>query len=631
LADRLAAGELDPAGDDAYDTCLRPGVHLVWGPPGSGKSTVAERAAEDLSRRGLRVLHVTADDVGVVPAPVEQDPERLRLQTDLVALTDVERELARLDEALDGYDDVAFATAQRRIENGQRITALESEFARLRERHWELVREHGDAEAAVRTARKARDRVADELARRAEAKVLTHRLARVEERLSDLRERLRDGGLLYRGRREDRRELRSAEDERQVLVSRIEDCRRRVHTVSEDVRKLDDELTAAQENAEAAERAEADTRAQLELLRDEILRLHAAGTADERDHRYYAECLRRGLPELHNRREVLRGNGRHRAALRGRFHERLWWWGERARETRERRRSGWWASANLVTAPLSGVAGVPGSFDVVLVDDAGAARLVDVLFAVARARTTAVVFGDLAQPWPRVRPRELAEVPEVRRWTLTTPFAHCGVHTPADAHSHPGCAVLDRQYRFGAGVQALAGTIGYPALSAAEGRETEIVLLDTAGEPVERAALVPLIAAEHAAVLAPDRERVESWLDVLRETRTVDVGTVSTVAGHEFGTVVMDLTGDDWRDRVRAFLSGIARARDRLYLLADLDAVRGAELGTPLGAVEALRMRGGLSVRRLGGQVIPRQRRQSETAWHVTVHPRQPSDGTMTG
>ncbi|WP_019813522.1 SMC family protein [Saccharomonospora saliphila] len=631
LADRLAAGELDPADEDAYRTCFLPGVHVVWGPPGSGKTRLAERAAEDLARGGLRVLHVSGDDAATPPPWVEADEERLVLQEDLAALTEVEHELAGLDERLDGYDHDAYLAAERRIENGQRAAALEAEFSRLRERHWELVQESGEAEAKLRAATKARDRVADELARRAEARVLTHRLATVEQRLADVRERLREGGVMYRGRREDRRELRAAEDERVVLVSRIEDCRRRVHTVSDDVRQLDEELAAVRERAEAAQRAEADTRAQLEILRDEIVRLHSAGLADDRDHRYYAECLRLGLPESQARRDALRARSTHRAALRGRFGERLYWAGERLHERRLERTRQRWRSASLVRTTLSQVRARTEPFDVVLVDDAGSARLVDVLFAVAQASTTAVVFGDLAQPWPRVRPRELEEVPEIRRWTLATPLRHCGIHTPADARAHPGCAVLSGQHRFGPAIRTLAEAVGYPAFAAAEGRHTEVVLLDTAGEPVERAAVARLLDREPSAVLAADRQRAGEWLEVLRDTLTVDVGTASTVAGHEFGTVVLDLTGDGWQDRVRAFLCGIARARDRLYLLADLDEVRTASVGTPLGAVEALRAQGDLVVRRLGDLLIPQQRRQPATEWHVSVTGRQPSDGTMTG
>ncbi|WP_024876883.1 hypothetical protein [Saccharomonospora piscinae] len=632
LADRLAHGMLDPAGQDAYATCFVPGVHLVWGPPGSGKSHVAAEAAAELARRGSRVLLVTSEAAATrASLTAVSDPERFALQTDLAELSEVERHLRDMDDELRDYDHEAFLAAGRRIENAQRAAALETDFARLRERHWQRARELSEAREALGLATRTHDRVAGEHARRAEGKVLTQQLTAVEENLAGIRERSRHRGLLSRGRRADREELRAAEEQRRALVARIEDCRRRVTTVSDDVKALRAAVDEAGTRADEAERAESEVRAQLDLVRGELGRLRASGIGDDADHRYYADCLHRNLPNLHADREAVRERGRHRAALRGRFEERLWWIGERGHELRCGDESWWWRSEAVVVTTMDGLAAAEGDFDVVLVDDAGSARLCDVLFAVGRARETAVVFGDLAQPWPQVVPEWLEQRADVRQWILSTPFSHCGILTPSDAHAHPGCAVLTGQYRVGPAIQAIASDIGYTALLAAEGRHTDVVLLDTAGEPVERAALVGLIAEDGGAVLVPSEEQIAGWRDVLRDTLGVDVGTVGTVTGHEFPTVVLDLTGDGWYDRVRSFISGIARARDRLYLLADLGAVRSAPTGTPLGAVRALELQGGLQVRRLGEVLIPRQRQQSATDWTVTVINREPADGTIPG
>ncbi|MGW9308916.1 hypothetical protein ACWGPQ_12990 [Saccharomonospora azurea] len=631
LADRLAEGRLDPAGDDAYSTCFVPGLHLVWGPPGSGKSNVAARAAAKLARHGKRVLLVTEEALAARASLDAVDDERLPLQQDLAMLSEVEAELVRLDEELADYDHEAFLAAERRIENAQRVAVLEDEFAELRRQHGELARDAAEATEAVRRVERSRDRVAGEHARRAEARVLTQQLERVEQRLDELRDRIRNRSLLFRGRKTDRHELRAAEEERRRLVARIDDCRRRVNTVSDDIRELDAELERLAQNASVVERAEADARAKLDLVRDELMRLSSAGIGDEADHRYYADCLARAFPRRHADREALRERGRHRSALRGRFQERLWWIGERGHERRCAEEARSWTSERVVVTTLAGLPATQGAFDVVLVDDAGSARLCDVLLAVAQARETAVVFGDLAQPWPQVSPPALEERPEVAQWILSTPFSQCGILTPSDAHAHPGCAVLTRQYRVGPAVQAIADNIGYSALSCAQDRHTEVVLLDTAGAPVERAALVQLISEDGGAVLVPSAEAVEQWRAVLHDTFTVDVGTATTVTGHEFGTVVLDLTTDDWHDRVRSFISGIARARDVLYLVADLGAVRTAPTGTPLGAVNALHAQGGLVVRRLGEVLIPQQRQQSATDWALTVINQSTPDGTIAG
>lgn len=635
LAERFAQGKLDPAGEDAYSTCFVPGVHLVWGPPGSGKTHVAARAAAELARQGKRVLFITADATSAdASLTAVDDPERIELQQDLAELSEVEAQLDRLDAELRDYDHEEFLAAERRIENGQRATVLEAEFSKVRERHWELARDLSIARERRRLAGRKHDRVASEHARRTEVRVLTQRLTKVEDRLTEIRDRMSGHGLLYRGRKSDRRELRAVEEERRLLVSRIEDCRQRVHMVSDDVRKLRAELDEARRRADELERAESDVRAQLELLRDELVRLHASGIADEADHRYYADCVHRNLPQLHAEREALRQRSKHRAALRGRFEERLWWIGEHGHELRCEDEAWWWKTEPVVVSTMDTLGPTGRGFDTVLIDDAGSARLCDVLFAVAQARETAVVFGDLAQPWPQVRPKRLEQLPEVQKWILATPFSHCGILTPSDAYAHPGCAVLPHQYRVGPAVQAIADNIGYLALVAAEGRHTDVILLDTAGEPVERAALARLlaeVAEDGGAVLVPTDGQVDEWRSVLQDTLTVDVGTVDTVIDHEFGTVVLDLTTDDWCDRVRSFLSGIARARDRLYLLADLEAVASAPTGTPLGAVNALRRQGGLQIQRIGEVLIPRQRQQSATDWTVTVINRATSDGTIAG
>ncbi|MFE4170857.1 AAA domain-containing protein [Streptomyces sp. NPDC056909] len=80
LAERLVGGRIDAVAPaeasacggvlkggqaQAYLACTSPGLRLVWGPPGTGKTTVLTRALSDLALRGKRVLLVSGTNVAV--------------------------------------------------------------------------------------------------------------------------------------------------------------------------------------------------------------------------------------------------------------------------------------------------------------------------------------------------------------------------------------------------------------------------------------------------------------------------------------------------------------------------------------------------------------------------------------
>lgn len=605
LADRLAAADLDPAADPRA-ACFAPGLRLVWGPPGTGKSRMIAEVAAELADAGKRVLVVSADEP---PPGCGTDPERLAIQEDLVALSGADTDIARLDRALTGYDHAAFLAAGRRIANGERSAGLESEFAAVRRRHEEAASSLATAQAGLRAAREAWDAVAGERGRLAEARALDGRLTTLDARIAELTARLAAGGPLSRGRRADRRALRAAEQEKTRVEETIARLREDARPLTDErIAELEAELAAAHEYLDAAAATESDAHARLERLRGKIAQLRSTGLATAQDRRFHDECVQRGLPALHAQREKLLRESEHRSARRGRLEERLWWLGERAHRARLDAEAASWESARIVTTTFARRATGSRPFDVVLVDDAGSARLADVLLAVAQARETAVVFGDFRQPGPRVRPAELRTLPEIRRWSLATAFSHCGIRTAADARDHPGCAVLTRQFRFGPAVGALAAVAGYEAPDETAAPGTGVVLLDTGGEPVERAAVAHALAGRKAAVLAPNRAQADAWLGVLRDHLGIAVGTARTLPGHEFDTVLLDATEDDWSARVRSFGSAVTRARRTLYVLADVRTVKTAPIGSPLGTVNALRLQGILTVRDLAEVLIPRQR-----------------------
>ena len=57
--------ELNERQAEAWTVCQAPGVHLVWGPPGTGKTKVIALALQDLVSRGKSVLLVSSTNIAV--------------------------------------------------------------------------------------------------------------------------------------------------------------------------------------------------------------------------------------------------------------------------------------------------------------------------------------------------------------------------------------------------------------------------------------------------------------------------------------------------------------------------------------------------------------------------------------
>jgi hypothetical protein len=181
LAGRFGQGRADPIPDPAAAlsgslnadqahgraACLAPGVQLIWGPPGTGKTTLIAAALEDLIARGQSVLLLSGTDVAVDdalsraakdldPAPgvmvrvgtpqmteVAADP-RICLQRivldrqeqrnlarrevqEQIAACHRHPDVARLESAmgeLAGFDAAAYQAARQRIGNHDRLAEL---------------------------------------------------------------------------------------------------------------------------------------------------------------------------------------------------------------------------------------------------------------------------------------------------------------------------------------------------------------------------------------------------------------------------------------------------------------------------------------------------------------------------
>lgn len=184
---RFAAGRADPitanqigrpglnAGQQrAWTACCSPGLHLVWGPPGTGKTKVIAQALQDLIASGKSVLLVSMTNIAVDnalakaatigPAPgvmiragtphltdiaqnsaiclqkliderqkeLEQERRRLEEQISTLSADPAVVGLARVDTELEGFDMGVYRAAEVRLARAGALAAREAELAQVR-------------------------------------------------------------------------------------------------------------------------------------------------------------------------------------------------------------------------------------------------------------------------------------------------------------------------------------------------------------------------------------------------------------------------------------------------------------------------------------------------------------------
>ena len=738
LVDRFGQGRADPvpaaepsAGLNADQArgraaCLAPGVQLVWGPPGTGKTTLIAAALRDLIGLGKSVLLVSSTDVAVDdalrqaaddidPAPgvmiragtphrtdVATDPrislermaldrleeltrERaglaeqmavLRSQPDVVRLETARRELA-------DFDTAAYHEVRQHIENYDRLGGLRAQMQQLRQRAAASLDALAAAQAEYGQARHSWVETA--LPRRhlkaaTELEIELGDVARECDRaVADVvrlqadRERIgsesgaRPRGVVRLGRRRELKRLAdyAADVERQLVAAEI--------------RRLDAERMLASFSRQVGVRIEAHLRAAEPITDDAVARGRIALSAAEKQLRHAWNvqhgCVRQaqdiesqithaeqepqpaaadlemvaraderdlarklaGLPEL----ERLAGDALAEIDRLAERDEKLvsQLVQERRAASREIFREAKVVATTLaklcVTAELN-----ERDYDHVLIDEAAAARLPEVVYAVSRGTEGATVLGDFLQNGPVVAP-EFGKSPDeaIQRWLHQDCFALFGIHDPAAAQASPWCVTLTQQYRLGPALTDLVNAVAYAGLlrsaggngagqKPAGGTDQEIVLVDVGGMGDELAAVRPnpggpgrwwpigaLISAALAAAHRESSERpvgivtpyecqqelICSQLSDSATASKIEVGTSHRFQGREFDTVIFDLvengrgrvaqgrqsTDRFFLDGLRLFNVGVTRAQRRLYLIANEALVRKSGAG-PLHALGRL-------------------------------------------
>lgn len=376
-----------------------------------------------------------------------------------------------------------------------------------------------------------------------------------------------------------------------------------------------------------------------------LTELRAAQAAARDAEELTTACNRRGWPPMHAQAMALRADIKQDETRRRQIEGRHAELQEQYEKLAKDAQGEIIRTARLVATTLARFrtvkAVLEGPYDVVLIDEVGAATLPEVLLAVAKASQCAVLLGDFMQLGP-ILPRTLqdSDRPDIQRWLVTDPFRHCGITTLAEATSHPACLVLDTQHRFGPNVMRLANLVAYDGLLKAgravrshDDNDPEIVLIDTDGlhELAEVRRVSPnagwwaaglllaraLVELHHeygetTGVVTPYTVQADATLEALRDVEPggrplAEVGTAHRFQGREFPVVVFD-TVEPWHDGglwmgqasrlpgsgtwqqngVRLFNVATTRVQHRLYVIVSRERVRNAKPGTALGHLGVL-------------------------------------------
>ncbi|WP_037906275.1 AAA domain-containing protein [Actinacidiphila yeochonensis] len=719
-----APAGLFPEQAEAYRACLGTGVHLVWGPPGTGKTMVLTLAIGHLIAAGKRVLLVSATNIAVDNAlkgvlrghrhtsgdivrvgppqlkEIAENPEvslplmvrarladvegrRARVSAELLGMRRRAEDLAELEAGLVRFDAASYAQARALVtEPFGDAASRDIRVEELKKAAREVGRSLAAADRDLDAALKDRDDAADSRhlweqvdALRGEADQVENAATAAESAALLREERLREAQRTLRGieqrtgfaRRRSRKERTEAqaacgqaesqfsEAHDHALKARgIADRRRaRIATQTEEMIRAipfsDSEIGRRDATARAAAirhqtltRSVGELRTALATAEDEAGRAHRAealiATAEEH-----------GWPARHGKAVALRSVVVAEAARKGPLEKQYKEIQEEYERLARDAQGEIVKNARLVATTLARFRTnrhvFSGHYDVVLIDEVGAASLPEVLLAVSHAERAAVLLGDFMQLGPVV-PRVLKDKkrPDIQRWLVPDVFQHCGITDPAAARTHAACTTLVTQNRFGRAVMGLVNGLAYGGVLQAgpvvrhsrSSEDPEIVLIDTDGlhelahvhltgpskgwwaaGPLISRALIDLHAGdgENAGVVTPYGDQAEATLEALRDIEraggpSAEVGTAHRFQGREFPIVVFDTVegehsrplwmakassapeASDWmRSGIRLFNVAMTRVQTRVYVIASGARIREVAQkapDSPFGQLDAL-------------------------------------------
>ncbi|MEO3746257.1 AAA domain-containing protein [Plantactinospora sp. B5E13] len=608
--------------------------------------------------------------------------ERDRIEQHLMRIRTEREELARLESALAGFDVDAYHVARRAMTTSASVPRLAAEASQAREalRHAQTQmadanRHRATAERSLQALEPARqayqeiDRLHQDLielqaaadGQATQALRAGHAADLIDTEIQNLTGTRRFPQLRNRGRLKklaaDQKQAQARADKARLRAREAKELVERQRRQTEErVRQLTDSAGCSRSHLRQAEMALHEAQQKLERLASVVGT--AETTLDESQQRLLAaeaaaptEAQRtlvddadlRGLVTLDTQARVLRARVSASEGEWGRLEQQYTKVQDQYTRLSRDAEGEIIASARLVATTLARLRTskplMDGPYDVVLVDEVGAANLPEVLLAVSRASRTAVLFGDFMQLGAVLDNKEVSRTDrlDVQKWLIPDVFAHCGIASADDADRHPGCTMLNVQHRFGPEIMGLANAVAYDGrLEPGESirphteNDPEIVLIDVDGlGDIARvradgrfkgwwpagALLARVLADYHQArgertgIVAPYGLQVEATLEALRDHETgtsmvTEVGTAHRFQGREFPIVIFDMVEDEYdsrwmaeasrtkdtfrREGIRLFNVAITRTQHRLYLIGSRKRIESAQPETPFGHIADL-------------------------------------------
>jgi len=537
-----AGARLNAGQRRALEAMTSPGGCFVWGPPGTGKTTVILSAVRDALAHGRSVLvashtHVAVDNVleGLIrtssdeqgswscgdvvriasPSTLEKvsaevvDHRCVLLDKAVAVLTDSEARQADLDvrrrenrtdaaraelvvtiEDLAGVDVSGIEDAQRAVLAAERTVDLERAAGVLREQ-LRALRERERAHHAAAAA----SRVAPEELEKARARLVSTRPGR-----DDVAPVAADAMGILRARERECEELQEwLQDARRAVeqgVARVVSfvrVRRERRVI--DIEALLGEAQALIEEARAQQLAEDSntTRAELQELRETIDGLQEIADSVHEPEGLLARARHEGWLDLIVERDRLN----ERIVVLDKELEEIEREQERLREDLARERARLFAEAPVIACTLAALTMQPAllerRFDVVILDEVASIEPAYVVYAGSRANRTLALVGDFLQNAPIADADDVSDEQDrtLADWQKRDVFHLAGIHDRESAEDHPRCVALSVQYRYPTLIAKTVNAFCYDGLLESHGSDSDgdgpvITLIDTSRHPGKR-------------------------------------------------------------------------------------------------------------------------------------------------